>query len=81
MKTANPRHTKQTAVTVVAQFRSIIETATVIVLKYRKAWREHATYRAGVDAQLAEWTDKHGTRPVMYSVHPEGQTVIVGRIY
>ena len=73
MKFASPKHTRQEIVTLTAQFgvtfgSAFVEKACLVILKYRKAWREHATYRAAIEAQLAAWAEKHGTRPVMYSV-------------
>jgi hypothetical protein len=73
MKFASPKHTRQEIVTLTAQFGvtfggAFVEKARLIVLKYRKTWREHATYRAAIDNQIAAWAEKHGTRPVMYSV-------------
>ena len=68
MKFASPKHTRQEIVSLAAQFGYAFEKASLVILKYRKAWREHATYRAAIENQLAAWTEKHGTRPVMYSV-------------
>ncbi len=68
MKFASPKHTRQEIVSLTAQFGYAFEKARLVILKYRKAWREHATYRAAIDNQIAAWTEKHGTRPVMYSV-------------
>jgi len=73
MKFASPKHTRQEIVTLTAQFGAIfgsavVEKARLVILKYRKAWREHATYRAAIDNQIAAWAEKHGTRPVIYTV-------------
>jgi hypothetical protein len=68
MKFASPKHTRQEIVSLAAQFGYAFEKARLVILKYRKAWREHATYRAAIDNQIAAWAEKHGTRPVMYSV-------------
>ena len=55
MKFASPKHTRQEIITLTAQFgvtfgSAFVEKACLVILKYRKAWREHATYRAAIDA-------------------------------